>query len=91
MDGYNQITQKPIYFMRENINPNQESSTSQTALILAHLSQGKAITPLEALAKFGCLRLSARIWDLRDKGYDIKTRIVTTSTNKNVAEYYLDR
>lgn len=76
--------------MREDINPNKESSSSQTALILAYLGQGKAITPLEALAKFNCLRLSARIWDLRDKGYDIKTRMVTTGNNKQIAEYYLD-
>lgn len=31
------------------------------------------ITPLEALEQFGCMRLAARIKDLRDGGYPIIT------------------
>jgi hypothetical protein len=38
---------------------------SQADEILQYLSQGHTITPLEALDKFGCFRLAARIHDLR--------------------------
>ena len=36
---------------------------SQNERILAHLKKGKKITPLDALEKFGCFRLAARISD----------------------------
>lgn len=34
-----------------------------------------SISPLEALQAFGCLRLPARVSDLRKAGHDIKTTI----------------
>lgn len=34
------------------------------------------ITPLQAMDKFGCMRLSGRIHDLREMGYDINSEIV---------------
>ena len=40
-------------------------SQTQNLQILSYLKKGKPITPLEALEKFGCWRLSARIYDLR--------------------------
>ena len=46
---------------------------SQEESILRHLREGNSITPLDALEKFGCFRLSARIKHLRDKGHDIAT------------------
>lgn len=45
------------------------------------------MTPIQALALFGCFRLSARIKNLRDAGCAIVTRIVTTKSGKRVAEY----
>jgi len=53
--------------------------------------QGEKITQLSALEKFGCLRLSARIWDLRDQGHPIKTRNITTPQGKSIAEYSYDK
>lgn len=44
---------------------------SQKQKILNHLLEGKTLTPLEALQKFGCFRLGARIFDLRAEGYMI--------------------
>ena len=41
--------------------------------VLEWLQSGHTITPLEALQKFGSLRLSAIIFDLRQKGHDIIT------------------
>ena len=61
---------------------------SQNQLILAHLKAGNKITPLDALSKFGCFRLSGRVYDLRKQGHDIKMRMVQRS-GKNFAEYSL--
>lgn len=45
-------------------------TSSQTAKIKAWLLEGKSITPLDALNLFGCFRLGARIWDLRNDDAD---------------------
>jgi hypothetical protein len=42
--------------------------------ILNHLQQRGSITPFEALQMYGCLRLGARVCDLRKEGYPILTR-----------------
>jgi len=52
-----------------------ETQTQKEA-ILRHLQSGRAITPLEALELYGCFRLGARIWELRDEGYEIKSENV---------------
>jgi len=44
-----------------------------TNKILEYLKKGNSITPLEALEKFGTIRLGARIYELRQRGYNIKT------------------
>lgn len=61
---------------------------SQTVLIRKHLESGKTITPLEALSMYGCLRLGARIYDLRQDGLPIKTEIKRNG-RKRFAEYSL--
>lgn len=53
---------------------------TQTEMILGHLKEHGSITPLEAIRDYGIMRLGARIWDLRDKGYEIETQ---TETKKN--------
>jgi hypothetical protein len=47
-----------------NDNHNKATSASQTKQILDYLNQGNKITPLDALRKFGCFRLTSRIWDI---------------------------
>lgn len=42
--------------------------------ILNHLQKHGSITPLEALQLYGCLRLGARVCDLRKEKYPILTR-----------------
>ena len=75
--------------MSRNFNPNNPSS--QTSQILAWLKRGRTLTPRQALDLFDCFRLSARIYDLRDEGYNIKTRDKVVGPNKkHVAEYYLE-
>lgn len=64
---------------------------SQAAAILKHLQAGGTITPLLALEKFGCMRLGARILDLKHKGHVITSTPVKTDTGKIIAEYRLQQ
>lgn len=50
--------------MESNINDNAEVSASQAKRILAYMEDGNSITPMEALKKFSCFRLGARIADI---------------------------
>lgn len=50
---------------------------TQNEKILKYLKTHKGgITPLKAMEKFGCMRLSGRIHDLRVMGYSISSEIV---------------
>jgi hypothetical protein len=49
---------------------------TQTTAILTALREGAELTPLDALRRFGCFRLGARIWDLRHQGHSITSRWV---------------
>jgi hypothetical protein len=60
---------------------------TQADQILAHLKSGGTITPLEALDKFGCFRLGARIFDLKRDGHDIQKELVEVGDGKRVARY----
>ncbi|MFQ5788279.1 MAG: helix-turn-helix domain-containing protein [Thermodesulfobacteriota bacterium] len=61
---------------------------SQEKQILQYLKTGAKITPLEALNRFGCFRLGARCWNLKQAGYNIKTEMITCD-GKRFAEYSL--
>lgn len=63
---------------------------SQTDRILALLERGRGITPIQALNKFGCFRLSARIIDLKRGGHNIATEIKRTG-GKSFARYTIER
>lgn len=62
---------------------------TQCGLILQHMQQGKSITPLEALDKFGCFRLASRISDLNKSGHNIVKEMVSGANGKRYAKYYL--
>ena len=67
---------------------------SQNEMILKYLQTHRTgITPLQALNKFGCFRLSGRIFELREQGYKIMTNMVEITTSdgdtKSVAQYRL--
>lgn len=70
-----------------NVNLNDNQSQSQSKRILAYMKNGGRITSLEALNKFGCLRLSARIYDLKKQGHNIKDETVKVSSGKRVTSY----
>lgn len=61
---------------------------TQRAEILDYLKTGRSLTPLEALDLFGCLRLGARIWDLKREGHNIVAETLDLK-GKHVARYTL--
>jgi hypothetical protein len=60
---------------------------SQTKQIANYLNKGRKLTPIDALNKFGCFRLAARISDLRNDGMNIVTKIIKLDNRKQVAQY----
>lgn len=62
---------------------------TQESKILAHLQSGRSITPLDALSLYNCFRLGGRIYDLKKRGFIIKTEMVETSNGAKVASYKL--
>ena len=61
---------------------------SQNTQILKHLQSGKSITPMDALRKFQCFRLAARIADLRQAGHNIHAEL-EKKEDKRYARYSL--
>jgi hypothetical protein len=61
---------------------------NQTEQIRKHLLKHNSITPLEALKKFRCMRLAARIRDLRADGFNVLTVRVSRG-EKNYARYVM--
>lgn len=69
---------------------------SQNDKILKYMETHKrGITPLTAMEKFGCMRLSGRIHDLRERGYEISSELVEVRNRYGekcrVARYTLSR
>jgi hypothetical protein len=60
---------------------------SQNKQIADYLNKGKKLTPIDALNKFGCFRLAARIADLRNEGMNIVTRTIKLDNKKQIAQY----
>ena len=66
------------------------SKRSQCDLILNYLQRGNGLTPIDALERFGCFRLAARVNDLRKRGYLIARGDVNLVNGKRCAIYYLE-
>jgi hypothetical protein len=62
---------------------------SQAKQILKYLQTHESISPVEALTVAGCFRLAARINDLRNAGYNIKTDIRSDVNGRRYARYKL--
>lgn len=72
---------------------------TQKEKVLRHLTdknyshEKRKITPLQAMADYGIMRLSAIIYDLKKEGYNIKTEIIKVKNRYNeschVAQYSL--
>ena len=64
---------------------NTKRWASQKEMIRSDLLDGKVITPIDALEKYGCYRLAARISELRKEGMVINTY---QSANDNMYAQY---
>jgi hypothetical protein len=64
-------------------------SASQVDQIREALLRGEELTPIEALRRFGCLRLAARVSDLRRDGLQIESETVEAN-GKRFARYRLE-
>lgn len=62
---------------------------NQNQVILEYLKTGKTLTPLQALNKFGCFRLAARVYSLRQDGWPILSERLDVGEDKKVAIYSL--
>lgn len=62
---------------------------SQEDQIYFHLKKHGKIDAMEALTKYNCFRLSARIFDLKQQNINIETNNVTLKNGKRVAQYKL--
>ena len=62
---------------------------TQSDAILMHLCRGDNLTALDAVHLFDCMRLGARIKDLRDEGHVINTAIHSKG-KKHWAVYWMD-
>jgi len=49
---------------------------SQKQQVANYLQSGKSLTPIQALSKFGTLRLAAIIFVLKNEGLKIKTDLM---------------
>jgi hypothetical protein len=61
---------------------------TQVRQIRQALDDGRKLTPLDAQRDFGCMRLAARIADLKAAGYPVERRMVDTYEGKRVAMYW---
>lgn len=61
---------------------------TQTELIRRHILKHNSITPMEALKHYGCMRLAARIRDLRNEGFSVLSTRVQRN-GKTFAKYVM--
>ncbi len=64
---------------------------SQKEQVLAYLLHNTCITPAIARAEFGIERLAARIYELRQDGWNIRRQIKRSFTGKPYASYWLEQ
>ena len=72
-----------------------ESAKTQCERLLEHLKLGLPLTAHKALYGYSCLRLAARIHDLKQMGHQIEKTMIEVPTRNGgtarVAEYRLVR
>jgi hypothetical protein len=61
---------------------------TQSEQILEYLQQNGSITPIDALMKFHCMRLGARIHDLKAEGHRIRTEMESHKTEDGRTSHY---
>lgn len=72
----------------------QSSRDSQCAVLLIELrDKRRRLTFLDSLREFGCARIGARAWDLKNGVYDgvkypIESEMIRVESGKRVARYF---
>jgi hypothetical protein len=79
----------PAWLRPTTTHPEEITGNSQLAQILAHMKAGHGITGLDALHRFGCFRLPARIADIKRMGHDVKREMIEVN-GKRVARYWME-
>jgi hypothetical protein len=86
-----QLKRPTIDDIQNYITRDMKTTDTQNKMILVDLVKGDRITPMDALMKYNCFRLSARIYDLRhDFKAPINSRLVEGVNGKRYAEYWID-
>lgn len=84
----------PVSPVQRIASTGDQSSSPQCKRLLEWLQTGSKIDPLTAWSRFGIYRLSARIFDLREAGYNIRStrRTVRNKYGEDIsiAEYRLE-
>lgn len=62
---------------------------TQEQQVLKHIERYGKITSMKAFERYGITRLAARIHNLREKGYPIKTDTITNN-KANYASYSME-
>ncbi len=75
--------------MKNNDNPNQPTTLSQTRAILSYLKSGHRLTQLQAIDMFGCMRLPSRIHDIEKLGIVVNRQFIKLLSGKRVKEYWI--
>jgi hypothetical protein len=65
------------------------SPSSQNFWLLGQLKKRRRLTSLDAMKEAQCMRLSARVYDLRCMGYNIHTENVWLDSGKVIGRYFL--
>ena len=61
---------------------------TQCEQVLKHMKEHGSISSIEAFFDYGITRLSARIWELRNNGYEIETDMMKVKSEKGVVKHY---
>ena len=56
---------------------------TQKQRIIRHLKDKGSITALQAMKEYGIMRLTSRICELKDEGYNIKSEFVSSKNRYN--------
>lgn len=65
------------------------SVTPQAQTVFRHLKKRRVITPAEALITYGISRLAACIYELRQAGFSVATKIKKDEAGHRYASYKL--
>jgi len=73
--------------------PEEPPTATQCSAVLSYIKEFGSITALDALRDLGIMRLGARVWDLRQNGYNVDADTVTVQNrwgkDCHVARYTL--